>query len=107
MPRPRTIIPSFRLHKQSGQSVVTFSLPGDQRKDYLPGTYGAPEPRIEYERLLPEFRTCGVALADPTGKDLGTDTTVNELRLAFWKHAEEHYRHPDGKHTEELNWFRV
>src|SRR5262249_58478901 len=28
--------------------------------------------------------------------------TVNELILRFWRHAEEHYRRPDGTHTSEL-----
>jgi len=44
---------------------------------------------------------------DPMNQEPGSDTTVSELLLAFWKHAENHYRHPDGTHTEELNWFRV
>ena len=28
--------------------------------------------------------------------------TVNELLIAFWRYAEEHYRHPDGTPTGEL-----
>ena len=107
MARPRKVIPSYRLHKQSGQAVVTFPLPGGKRKDYLLGRHGSPESRAEYERLLAEFRTNWVVLASPTSQEPGSDTTVNELLLAFWKHAENHYRHPDGTHTEELNRFRV
>src|SRR5262249_24242296 len=37
----------------------------------------------------------------------GSDLTVNELILAFWKHAELHYRHPDGTPTSELGDYRL
>jgi hypothetical protein len=31
--------------------------------------------------------------------------TVAELLLAFWRHAEQHYRHPDGTPTSEIDNF--
>jgi integrase len=33
--------------------------------------------------------------------------SVNEVILAFWKHAEQHYRHADGTPTNEPNDFRL
>jgi integrase len=33
--------------------------------------------------------------------------TLNELLLAFWRHAEQHYRHEDGTPTNELNNLRA
>jgi hypothetical protein len=41
--------PSYRLHKPSGQAVVTL----DSRDFYL-GKYGSPESRAEYDRLISE-----------------------------------------------------
>jgi integrase len=33
--------------------------------------------------------------------------TVNELILAYWRHAEQHYRHSDGSPTSELDCLRA
>jgi len=33
--------------------------------------------------------------------------SVNELILAFWKHVERHYRHPDGKPTSEVHNYKL
>ena len=35
-----------------------------------------------------------------------SDLSVNEVILRFWRHAEMHYRHPDGTPTGELDNFR-
>src|ERR671929_213785 len=43
-------IPSYRLHKPSGQAVVTLS-----GKDHYLGRHGSPESRVAYERLLAEW----------------------------------------------------
>jgi hypothetical protein len=32
--------------------------------------------------------------------------TINQLILAFWRHAEQHYRHEDGTPTNELTDYR-
>lgn len=85
MPRPRKAVPSYRLHKQSGQAVVTVSL-GGVRKDILLGLHGSPESKEEYERVLARLRTpSGAHLlaagngAFPTRPSL----TVAELVLAY------------------------
>ena len=56
MARPRNPVPSYRLHKQSGQAVVTLTLNG-VRKDILLGPHGSPESKEEYERVLAQLRT--------------------------------------------------
>ena len=55
MPRPRKQVPSYRLHRQSGQAVVTVYSNGG-RKDVLLGRYGSPESKDEYARVLAQLR---------------------------------------------------
>ena len=47
MPRSTRSIPKYRLHKASGQAVVTL-----RGKDYYLGPHGSPESRAEYDRLI-------------------------------------------------------
>jgi len=42
---PRSRDPSYRLHKQSGQAVVTLSDHGGGRRDFLLGKFGTSESR--------------------------------------------------------------
>ena len=43
-------VPSYRLHKQSGQAVVTLD-----GKDYLLGTYNSATSKRAYQRLTTEW----------------------------------------------------
>jgi integrase len=97
--------PSLRRHTASGQGIVTLSgrdhylgrWPADQKQ--------APaEVQAEYDRLISEWRAGGRRPLTPTSD--GTGLTINELILAFWEHAEQHYRHPDGTPTTELKEYR-
>ncbi len=100
MPRPKKPFPAYRLHKQSGQAIVTVSGNGS-RKDMLLGKYNSPESKEEYRRVLADLEAGRIALAAPT------DITVNELCLRFWKHAEQYYPNdPDGNPASELKNFR-
>ena len=45
-PRP----PSYRLHKQSGQAIVTLN-----GRDHLLGRHGTPESKDKYNRLIAEW----------------------------------------------------
>jgi integrase len=101
MPRPRNPIPSYRLHRQSGQAVTTLRLPDGTRKDVLLGVYNSHASKVEYERVISEWRATSGRAATPPG------LTVNELILAFWGHAERHYRHPDGTPTSELDNYKL
>jgi hypothetical protein len=49
MPRLTRKYPDYRLHKRSGQAVVTL----DGLTYYL-GPHGSPESRAEYDRLIAE-----------------------------------------------------
>jgi integrase len=100
MPRHPSV-PSYRLHKQSGQAVVTLNDGLGARRDVLLGEYGTPQSRAEYARVIAEWEANGRRLPEPTGKP--GDITVNELALAYLKHAEQHYRYPDGTTTNEYD----
>ncbi|MFO0937489.1 MAG: hypothetical protein U0798_13345, partial [Gemmataceae bacterium] len=51
MPRPKSLIPSYRHHKQSGQAIVTVRGVDGQRKDILLGSFKSPESLAEYRRV--------------------------------------------------------
>src|SRR5262245_12113212 len=98
-------IPTYRLHKQSGQAVVTLADGLGGRRDVLLGRHGTPESQAEYLRVLGEWQAAGCRLAP--APSVGSDLSVNELILRFWPHAEQHYRHPDGTPTSELADYRL
>jgi hypothetical protein len=59
---------------------------------------------MEYARVIVEWEAAGHRLpASAAVKAL----TVNELILAYWRHAEQHYRRPDGTPTKELADIRL
>ncbi len=98
-------VPSYRLHKQSGQAVVTLPDGLGGRRDVLLGKYGTKESRVEYARVIAEWEASGRRLPQPPGSE--SDLTINELILAYWKHAEQHYRRPDGTPTDEIHCLRA
>ena len=104
MPNRSRKIPSYRLHKPTGQAVVRL----DGRDHYL-GKHGTEESEEAYPRTVAEWLTASPAgLAQKPGSTSATfDLTVNDVVLAFWtKYAENHYRHADGTPTGELDNFR-
>ena len=102
--QPCRTAPSYRKHKQSGQAVVTFRLPGGKRKDYLLGPYGSKESKTDYARLLAEFQAGHGTMPGPAGP-LG-DLTVNELLVRYLRHCASYYRHADGAPTGQAEQVR-
>jgi hypothetical protein len=47
-------VPSYRLHKQSGQAIITLS-----GKDALLGRHGTKDSRAKYDRLIAEWLANG------------------------------------------------
>jgi integrase len=113
----RTGIPKHCEHKASGRGVVRLD-----GRDHYTGPWATPEADARYEQLVGEWLANGRSLATPrppataspgsgTGGNLRTTgstppATIGELILAFWKHAEVYYRHPDGTPTSELANYR-
>jgi hypothetical protein len=97
--------PKYRLHKQSGQAVVTLTDGLGGRKDVLLGRYDSQGSWDRYYRAVAEWRAngCTFRQAEAPADDV---ITVNELILLFWRYAEQHYRHPDGTPTSELDEYR-
>lgn len=105
MPRPRNSVPTYRLHKRSGQAIVAvYDAAGARRELYL-GRYGSQESRAEYSRIVAELNATGGHYSHTPGHHL--DLTVAEVALLFLKHADGHYRHPDGTPTGEASNFRM
>jgi integrase len=100
MPRLVNKPPSYRLHKADGRAVVTIN-----GRDIFLGKHGTPESRAEYDRVVGEYLANGRRLAG-TERGAPADPSVNGVLLAFWRHAEAHYRHADGTPTGELDNYR-
>lgn len=102
MSRRPNPIPAYRLHRPTGQAVVTIRTADGSRRDIYLGKHGSPESKAEYEKLLGELRVAPPAAV--VGKVSGI--TLNEVLLAFCQHAEQHYRGPAGESTRELTEYK-
>src|SRR5262249_36493215 len=70
------------------------------------------EARRRYDALISEWLAAGRRVTDAataaTGSTrFGPGLAVAELILAFWRHAQRHYRRPGGTGTNELNDQRL
>jgi hypothetical protein len=97
-------VPAYRLHKQSGQAVVTLTDGLGGRRDVLLGRYGTYESRAEYARVIAEWEANSRRHA--VEGDKASCLSINEMILAFWEHAEQHYRREDGTPTNELRDYK-
>jgi integrase len=98
--RPKNTVPSYKLHKPSGQARVRI----DGRDVYL-GRYNSSESRQEYARVVAELN--GSPAAPHTPQVAARSPSLNEVLVAFLRHAEQHYRRPDGTTTNELKEYRL
>ncbi len=93
MPRPKNQVPSYLLHKKSGQGRVRLKY-GSRYRDIYLGEYGSPESLEKYHRVLAEHldndgqgppEAVPVPTADPD------DWTVAELAVKYDDFATSHY----------------
>lgn len=99
MPRLNGKVPSYRLHRVSGQAIVTLN-----GRDHYLGPHGTETSKREYDRLVAEWLANGrqapqVACQAPA-------LSINYLVRDFWNHAKTYYRRPDGSPTSELHTFK-
>jgi integrase len=97
--------PSYRLHKQSKQAIVSIPDGVGGRRDYLLGPHGSPESWEKYNRIIGEWKANGKR-ARKTSAPV-PDISVNELVLAYWQVVQQYYRHPDGRPTSEINNIKL
>lgn len=90
--------PKYRLHKGSGQAVVTVD-----GKDYYLGVHGTERSRTRYAEIVRAWSEPG-SLPTPAPC---SDPTVEELIARFWLHAERYYRAVDGRAKSELASFKL
>lgn len=95
----RTRIPSYSLHKPTGQARVRIN-----GKDHYLGLYGSVESRQLYGELIAKLASgvaTDVAAVKSIMKIAPGEFTVNELCLAFMRHAVTYYV-KNGRQTEEI-----
>ncbi|MDX2201032.1 MAG: site-specific integrase [Phycisphaerae bacterium] len=97
MPKLTKKLPSYRLHKVSGNAVVTLN-----GRDHYLGPHDSPESVDAYKRLIAEWTTAGpaAAAASATVSAGGADFRVCELLAAYLEYAERYYI-KDGEPTGE------
>jgi integrase len=72
----------------------------------LLGSWRSKESKAEYAKVIGEWLANGRRFAQAAPLP-ATDISIAELILAFWNHAERHYRRPDGSHTSALGIFKL
>jgi len=101
MPKQNGHVPSYRLHKPSGQARTIIA----GRHIYL-GKYGSPESHEQYARLIAEAAQGRVPSQIPPSRSLEESALlINELVAQYWAYAETHYSNA-GKPTKELPCIR-
>jgi hypothetical protein len=86
MRKPTQRTPSYCLHRASDQAVVRID-----GKDHYLGKYDTPDSRVEYDRLIAEWLGNGRCMLSSS---MAAGRSVDEIILAFWRHAERHYLAP-------------
>jgi hypothetical protein len=89
MPRPRKSVPAYRLHRATGQGIVTLTDGTGSRRDVYLGKHGSEESQAAYTRILDEWRANGNR--PPAKEGATSDQSVNELALAYWNFAKDYY----------------
>ncbi len=96
MSRRKRAIPSYLLHRPSGQARVRIN-----GRDFYLGPYGSDESRQKYAELIQQQASGPVADDQFKPQQPADSISVAELVLAFLRHAESHYV-KNGKSTSEV-----
>src|SRR6516164_4592265 len=101
----RGTAPTYRRHF-SGQACVTVREADGRRREILLGPWESPESKAEYARILAELAANQGRPQAQASASAPVSVSVNEVILAFWRHADQHYRAPDGTPTGEVDNLR-
>ena len=101
MPKRCKTLPNYRLHKQSGQAVVTLSCAvTGKRRDVMLGEYDTPASRVKYAETIAKWERDGRILdnaqpIEPTAAGVG----VTEVMLDWWRGTLDRYgiTDPNGR----------
>ncbi|HYE20314.1 MAG TPA: site-specific integrase [Tepidisphaeraceae bacterium] len=107
MPRPKSLKPSYCLHKSSGLAFVRL----DGKTPRYVGKHGTQASRDEYDRVIGEWIASGrqtAAVPSPAGGPglPSGKRSVAQLVHAFWKHAQTYYLDREGKPGPEADNYR-
>ena len=91
---PSLRVPAYCHHKRRDLAYVRLN--GEMI--YL-GNYGSPESHDKYDRILAEWMQAGRTYLKPNDRP---GISVNEVLLAYRRHAEQTYVDGDGKPTSEV-----
>jgi integrase len=104
MPRLTKRLPAYRLHKASGQAIVSLNS-----RDFYLGPWNSPESHAEYSRLIKAWNANGrrsVPVAEPAEAPSAEDElSMAELMVAYLGHVDSYYI-KNGKPTSEPNTVR-
>ncbi|MGC1272827.1 MAG: hypothetical protein WBC44_03905 [Planctomycetaceae bacterium] len=97
MPKPAVHVPALVHHKPSNRARVRLG-----GRDVWLGPWGSPEAEERYRRVVAEWLTHGVT---PVSRDGDAGPEIDELILAYWRHAKLYYQ-KDGRPTSQLAMLR-
>lgn len=110
MPRQKNVQPAYLHHTPTNQAYCRIHVGNGKRKVVYLGEYGSAKSKTEYRRILAELDAAAspaaVIQANDIGRKAPRDLLFSEMYLAFWKHAQQHYRRADGTKTDQLSEFR-
>src|SRR5260370_22308688 len=88
----RLSFPGYRLHRQSGQAIVTLPDGYGHRRDVLLGPFGSTKSKHLYHHVLAEWEAAGRRLKNQTSR---RGLAVAELLRDYLRFAEGHYKPSD------------
>lgn len=92
-------VPKYCHHKATDQAYIFLN----GKRFYL-GKYGSEDSHKKFDKILSEWIAQGRRLAEGSRHVPGSSTqaTVAEIAAAYWTHAQNYYRKPDGRQTSEI-----
>ena len=104
MPPARKSVPSYALHNQSGRArAVWYDHTGTRQQKLLPGLFDSTESRTAFALLQLEVVTSPTAAATVDQRIL----SVAEVLAAYLDFAEQHYREPNGKSSDQVRHIKT